>query len=129
MTTYRRGATGLQLLEAAQELAATAARHHDDARAVDVVAAAVLLGVVADLGVGGDDVVAVHDRPAQPGPLPDGGVIHHDRVLDHRALVHPHAAPEDRVAHDRALDERALADLAVVDVAADEPRGRPGMDA
>src|SRR5688572_19384146 len=127
MTTKRRAT--LELLESAQELAATTPRHHDDAGAVDVVAAAILLGVVADLGIRRDDVETIHDAPAEARALAHRGVVHHDRILDHGPFVHPHAPAEDRVAHDRPLDERALADLAVVDVAADEARGRPRVRA
>src|SRR5207253_592574 len=70
-----------------------------------------------------DSIVMDHTT----GALADRRVVHDDRVLDDGALVHPHAPAEDRVADRGALDERRLADLGVVDVPADEPRGRAGM--
>src|SRR5262245_47332 len=109
----------LELLQPEQELATAAARHDDDARGIDVVPPAVDGRVHADLTVGRDDVEAIHDRPPQAGALADRGVVHDDRILDDRALVDPHRAPEDRIADGGALDQRGLADVHVVHVAAD----------
>ncbi len=114
----------LELLQPEQELAAAASGHDDDPRGVHVVPPSVDGRVHADLAVGRDDVVAIHDRPPQAGALADRGVVHDDRVLDHRALVDPHRAPEDGVADGGALDQRGLADVYVVHVAPDEARRR-----
>jgi len=92
-----------------------------------VVLTAVGLRIVADLGIRRNDVEAVDDRPAEMRALADGGVVHDDGVLDHRALVDPHRPPEDRVANGRALDQRRLTDLRVVDVAPDEASRGTGM--
>src|SRR5688572_5815493 len=87
--------------------------------------AAVGGGVDADLAVGRDDVEAIDDGATHTRALAHRGVVHDDGVLDHRALVDPHRAPEDRVADGGALDERRLTDVRVVDVAPDEARRRP----
>src|SRR5256885_7628056 len=47
-------------------------------------------------------------------------LVHDDRVLDHGALVHPHAPPEDRVADRGPLHQRALGDVGVVHVRSEE---------
>src|SRR5438552_12546491 len=121
--------SGLELLEARQELPPAPAGNDDEPGGIDEVPSAVHGRVHADLAVRGNDVEPVDDDAPQPRALAHRGVIHDDRVLDDGALVDPHGAAEDRVADGRALDQRRLADVSVVHVAADEARGWSRMRA
>src|SRR5438477_13198543 len=112
--------SGLELLEARQELPPAPAGNDDEPGGIDEVPSAVHGRVHADLAVRGNDVEPVDDDAPQPRALAHRGVIHDDRVLDAGALVDPHGAAEDRITDGRALDQRRLPDVGVVPVAADE---------
>src|SRR5437879_1152481 len=93
--------SGLELLEARQELPPAPAGNDDEPRGIDEVSSAVHGRVHADLAVCGNDVEPVDDDAPQPRALAHRGVVHDDRVLDDGALVDPHGAAEGRSAATR----------------------------
>src|SRR5260370_34590147 len=90
--------SGLELLEARQELPPAPAGNDDEPGGIDEVPSAVHGRVHADLAVRGNDVEPVDADAPQPRALAYRGVGHDDRVLAHGARVVQHQPAQRRVA-------------------------------
>src|SRR5258708_37404888 len=115
----RASPSGLEPLEARQELPPAPAGNDDEPGGIDEVPSAVRGRVHADLAVRGNDDEPVDDEDPQPRALAPRGVVPDDRVLEDRALLPPHGAAEGRVADGGALEHRPPADVRGVRAAAD----------
>src|SRR5207244_3961103 len=82
----------------------------DDARVGDGVAAAILVGVVANQGAARDQHVAVDDRAPDARVTADADAGHQDALLDVTEAVDAHVRTEDAAENVAAGDDAARGD-------------------